>query len=80
MVYTFSMRARLPEGAAGLTDVRLVVKPNFTWVGNTTIDATGWTTISGTYTLPADVEPPPARSTSAAPTRPRRTRSSSTTS
>ncbi len=51
------MRARLPEGAAGSTDVRFVVKPNFTWVGNTTIDASGWTTISGTYSLPADVEP-----------------------
>ncbi len=57
VVYTFSMRARLPEGVAGSTDVRFVVKPNFTWVGNTTIDATGWTTISGTYSLPADVEP-----------------------
>ena len=51
------MRARLPAGTAGSTDVRLVVKPNFTWVGNTTIDASGWTTISGTYTLPAEVDP-----------------------
>ena len=57
VVYTLSMRARLPEGTAGSTDVRLVVKPNFTWVGNTTIDGSGWTTISGTYTLPDEVDP-----------------------
>ena len=80
VVYTLSMRARLPEGTAGSTEVRLVVKPNYTWVGNATIDDSGWTTISGTYTLPDEVDPPQARSTSAAPTRPRRTRSSSTTS
>ena len=80
VLYTLSMRARLPEGTTGSTQVRLVVKPNFTWVGNATIDASGWTTISGTYTLPDEVDPPSARSTSAAPTRPGRTRSSSTTS
>ena len=57
VVYTLSMRARLPEGSTGSTQVRLVVKPNFTWVGNATIDASGWTTISGTYTLPDEVDP-----------------------
>ena len=51
------MRARLPEGTVGTTDVRLVVKPQFDWVGNTTINSSGWTTISGTYTLPAAVDP-----------------------
>jgi endo-1,4-beta-xylanase len=55
--YTFSMRARLPEGSAGTTDVRFVVKPNFNWVANTTISGSGWTTISGTYTLPDGVDP-----------------------
>ena len=55
--YTISMRARLPEGTAGTSQVRFVVKPNFTWVGNTTIDGAGWTTISGTYTLPDGVDP-----------------------
>ena len=30
VVYTFSMRARLPEGTAGSTNVRFVVKPQFT--------------------------------------------------
>ena len=57
VVYTLSMRARLPEGTAGSTEARLVVKPNFTWVGNATIDSSGWTTISGTYTLPDEVDP-----------------------
>ena len=57
VVYTLSMRARLPEGTAGSTEARLVVKPNFTWVGNATIDGSGWTTISGTYTLPDEVDP-----------------------
>ncbi|HET9345402.1 MAG TPA: endo-1,4-beta-xylanase [Candidatus Limnocylindrales bacterium] len=57
VVYTLSMRARLPEGTAGSTEVRLVVKPNFTWVGNAAIDGSGWTTISGTYTLPDEVDP-----------------------
>ena len=57
VVYTFSMRARLPEGTAGSTNVRFVVKPQFNWVANTTVDASGWTTISGTYTLPAAVDP-----------------------
>ena len=57
IVYTLSMRARLPEGTAGSTEVRLVVKPNFNWVANTTIDGSGWTTISGTYTLPDEVDP-----------------------
>ena len=39
VVYTLSMRARLPEGTAGSTNVRFVVKPQFTWVGNAT---EGW--------------------------------------
>ncbi|MGD0248399.1 MAG: endo-1,4-beta-xylanase, partial [Candidatus Limnocylindrales bacterium] len=55
--YTFSMRAKLPDGTAGTTDVRFVVKPNYTWVANTTIDASGWKTVTGTYTLPDDVDP-----------------------
>jgi endo-1,4-beta-xylanase len=54
--YTFSMRAMLdPAGTVTSGDVRFVVKPNYTWVGNTTINNTGWTAISGTYTVPADV-------------------------
>ncbi|MGA3058478.1 MAG: endo-1,4-beta-xylanase [Candidatus Limnocylindrales bacterium] len=59
--YTFSMRAKLPDGAAGTTDVRFVVKPNYNWVGNTTIDASGWKTVTGTYSLPDGVDPTAAQ-------------------
>jgi endo-1,4-beta-xylanase len=55
--YTFSMRAMLAAGGPASTDIRFVVKPNYNWVANTTINATGWTTITGTYTLPAGVDP-----------------------
>ena len=55
--YTFSMRAKLPDGVAGTTDVRFVVKPNYNWVGNTTINSSGWTTVTGTYALPDGVDP-----------------------
>src|SRR5687768_17615089 len=55
--YTFSMKARLAAGTAGTAQMRFVVKPAFTWVGNTTINADGWTTVTGTYTAPADADP-----------------------
>lgn len=60
--YTFSMRARLPaDSTVPSTEVRFVVKPNFNWVANTTINATGWTTVTGTYTLPDGVDPATAQ-------------------
>ncbi|MGC1377899.1 MAG: carbohydrate binding domain-containing protein, partial [Anaerolineales bacterium] len=59
--YTFSMRAMLAAGGPASTDIRFVVKPNYNWVANTTINATGWTTISGVYTLPAGVDPATAQ-------------------
>ncbi|WP_298462366.1 endo-1,4-beta-xylanase [uncultured Cellulomonas sp.] len=52
--YTFSMQARLAEGTAGPTGVRFVMKPDFTWIGNTTMSADAWTTVTGTLTAPAD--------------------------
>src|SRR5665647_3481889 len=56
VVYTLSMRARLPEGSAlASTDIRFVVKPAYNWVANATITSDGWTEITGTYTLPANV-------------------------
>ncbi|MBN2116460.1 MAG: endo-1,4-beta-xylanase [Anaerolineales bacterium] len=62
VVYTFSMRARLPaDSAVTSTDVRFVVKPNYNWVGNTTINATDWTTVTGTYILPDGVDPAEAQ-------------------
>lgn len=57
LTYTFSMRARVAE-PAGATDptsagVRFVMKPSYTWIGNTTI-GTDWTTVTGTYTADGD--------------------------
>jgi endo-1,4-beta-xylanase len=54
--YTMSMRAMLPTGASATTSVRFVVNHDssqYDWVANTTVDASGWTTVTGTYTLPA---------------------------
>ena len=55
-VLTLSMRARLAPGTAGSAGVRLVVKPAYAWVGNTTMTADAWTTVTGTYTVPADAD------------------------
>jgi endo-1,4-beta-xylanase len=53
--YRLSMQVRLET--AGTADVRFVVKPSFTWVGNTTVSASSWTTVSGTFTAPAGTDP-----------------------
>ncbi len=57
VTYTFSMRARLPEPAEPTAptsaDIRFVMKPSYTWIGNTTI-GTEWTTVTGTYTADGD--------------------------
>ena len=37
------MRARLAAGVAGSAGVRFVMKPAYTWIGNTTMTADGWT-------------------------------------
>ncbi len=56
VVYTFSMRAKLPDDSPlESTDIRFVVKPAYNWVANTTITKDGWTELSGTYTVPGDV-------------------------
>ncbi len=52
--YDFTMRARLAADVAGTADVRFVGKPGYSWIGNTTISAAGWTTVSGSWTAPAD--------------------------
>jgi endo-1,4-beta-xylanase len=54
--YTFSMRVKLAAGTAGTPGVRFVVKPAYTWVGNTTMSADAWTTVTGQYTAPADAD------------------------
>lgn len=56
--YTFSMRARLADAGAGTADIRFVMKPAYNWIANTTgISASGWTTVSGTFTVPSDGVP-----------------------
>lgn len=55
--YTFSMRARLAEGTEGSAGIRFVVKPDYTWVGNTTMTADAWTTVTGSFTAPAAADP-----------------------
>ena len=55
VAYELSMRARLPEGTDGSAAIRFVVSTDYTWVGNTTVDADGWTTVSGTWTPAEDV-------------------------
>ena len=49
--YTFTMRARLADGVAGTAGVRFVMKPAYAWIGNTTMSAGAWTTVSGEYTV-----------------------------
>jgi endo-1,4-beta-xylanase len=57
LTYAFSMRARLPDPAEPTdptsTGIRFVMKPAYTWIGNTTV-GTGWTTVTGTYTADGD--------------------------
>ncbi len=55
--YTFSMKVKLADGTAGSAGVRFVVEPAGTWVGNTTMTADAWTTVTGTYTAPAGADP-----------------------
>src|SRR4051812_42384243 len=51
------MKVRLATGTAGSAGVRFVVEPAYTWVGNTTMTADAWTTVSGTFTAPAGADP-----------------------
>ncbi|HEY7225903.1 MAG TPA: endo-1,4-beta-xylanase [Micromonosporaceae bacterium] len=50
--YTLSMKARLASGTAGSAGVRFVMKPQFEWIGNTTMTADGWTTVTADWTAP----------------------------
>ncbi|SFK16419.1 endo-1,4-beta-xylanase [Cellulomonas sp. KH9] len=52
--YTVSARARLAAGTPGTADLRFVTDPGYTWIGNTTVDATGWKTVTGTFTPTED--------------------------
>ncbi|WP_213455511.1 endo-1,4-beta-xylanase [Rhizomonospora bruguierae] len=50
--YTLSMKARLAAGTAGSAGVRFVMKPQYEWIGNTTMTADGWTTVTAEWTAP----------------------------
>ncbi|MDR2930735.1 MAG: endo-1,4-beta-xylanase [Propionibacteriaceae bacterium] len=54
--YTFTMKARLAEGTEGTREVRFVVTPAYDWVGNTTLSADEWTTVTGEWTAPTDLD------------------------
>ena len=50
--YTISMKARLAAGTAGSAGVRFVMKPQYEWIGNTTMTAGEWATVSAEWTAP----------------------------
>ena len=75
--YVFSMDVKL--ATPGTAQFRFVTDPGFTWIGNTTVNGDGWTTVTGSFTPTAARR----RRTSAAETirsTAARTRISSTTS
>jgi len=53
--YTLSMRVKLADGTPD-TSVRFVMKPAYSWIGNTTVKAGEWTEVTGTYTVAADAD------------------------
>ena len=58
--YTISMKVKLADGTAGTPGVRFVANygGTYDWVGNTTMNAATWTTVSGTYAVPAGAASP----------------------
>ncbi|WP_197060581.1 endo-1,4-beta-xylanase [Arthrobacter sp. L77] len=55
---TYSFSAQVKLAAAGMTtSARFVVEPAYSWVGNTTVTADAWTTVSGTFTAPTGADP-----------------------
>ncbi len=57
VTYTFSFRAKLAADAGGPYEMRAVVKPHYGWVGNAAVSSEEWTTLSGSFTVPADRDP-----------------------
>ncbi|PPB49160.1 hypothetical protein C4K88_10690 [Arthrobacter pityocampae] len=55
--YTFSAQVKLAAAAGTTTSARFVVEPAYSWVGNTTVTADAWTTVTGTFTAPAGADP-----------------------
>ncbi|WP_191997126.1 polysaccharide deacetylase family protein [Arthrobacter sedimenti] len=55
--YTFSAQVKLSAAAGTTTSARFVVEPAYSWVGNTTVSADAWTTVTGTFNAPAGADP-----------------------
>ncbi|TKV26477.1 HYR domain-containing protein [Arthrobacter sp. NamB2] len=55
--YTFSAQVKLSAAAGTTTSARFVVEPAYTWVGNTSVSADAWTTVTGTFNAPAGASP-----------------------
>lgn len=53
---TFTMKARLADAAAAPVGVRFVLKPAYTWIGNTTMTADAWTTVTGTIDIAEETD------------------------
>ncbi|PWC07666.1 endo-1,4-beta-xylanase [Mycetocola zhujimingii] len=53
---TFSMRARLAEATPAPVNIRFVVGPDYTWIGNTPLIADAWSTVEGTFEIPQDAD------------------------
>jgi len=56
VTYTFSLRARLADDVAHPLGARFVFKPGYAWIGNTQL-SDEWTTVTGTFTVPAGTDP-----------------------
>jgi endo-1,4-beta-xylanase len=54
--YDFSMRVRLADGTPA-TQARFVMKPDYTWIGNGSVTAGAWTTLTGSFTADAAADP-----------------------
>ncbi|MEG9249353.1 endo-1,4-beta-xylanase [Arthrobacter sp. Soc17.1.1.1] len=55
--YSFSAQVKLSAPAGTTTSARFVVEPAYSWVGNTTVSADAWTTVTGTFNAPAGADP-----------------------
>ncbi len=58
--YTVSMAVKLADGVVGTPGVRFIANygSTYDWIGNTTMNATTWTTVTGTYTVPTGAAAP----------------------
>ncbi len=57
--YDLSMQVRLAPGTAGTSQAHFTsrVDTTYSWIGTTDVTADAWTTVSGTFAVPADADP-----------------------